>query len=314
MKIEYLGSEEFFIPKAIIALRNLEGIPLFHSEKSFRHPLESYSITFADVFQKTVTLIENLQSIDSDLAYLGNKKQGWEEKLSSDTDNWLDSIIQHIDTCKGILSCFFSKDEEKKKNKCITLFSKEIEQYRKEVATIVNLIKHHQRFVRIIYFHWIGGFVPGYFIEGIFQEGVIGPDPLVHKRGNTAISFNRNLPLHICNILFISNILSQSIYEITKRSISIKNQEPYKNDYLTKALKSLSLSKMIYFPDEIKKPVPYIRWHLKENNEIKILIEMPSKICKISSVPDKCRIQIAMRFGEVYRTYKIPYFGDRVPI
>ena len=313
MKFEYSGSEEYFAPKAILALRNLEGVPLYHVEKGLRHPLEIYSTTFDDVLEKTTMLLEYLNELSTTLPHIGNNNQEWEKHLANITDNWLDSIIQHIDSCKGVLACFFSTQEEKQKNKCIKLFSSQIDKYRKDIATIVNLIKHNQRFLRIVYFHWIGGFVPGYFVEGIVVEGVIGPEPLVHKNSNTAISFNRSVPEHFCNVFSVSSILAQSIYKVIKRKPLKRDKNIYNNKDLGKALKLLSLSQLIFFPDEIFKPVPFIRWHKnKSNNTVKILIEIPSSRGRPATVPNNSRIGTSWRVGEVYLSFKPPYFVNDV--
>jgi hypothetical protein len=310
MRLEYSGDEENFVPKAILALRNLDEISLYHVERKCHHPLEIYSFTFNDVIDKTIILVEHLNELSVILPHIGNKNKNWEKKLEYIADNWLDSIIQHIDSCKGVLACFFSVDEEKQKDKCIKSFSKQINEYRKEVSTIVNLIKHNQRFLRIVYFHWIGGFVPGFFVEGIVDDGVMGPEPLVHKNSNTAISFNRSVLVQFCNIFSISSILTQSIYKITKRNPLGGEKFSYKNKELMQLLKLLSLSPVIFFPDEVFKPVPFIRCNVKPNNTVRILFEMPSTKIKPTTVPKNSHVGLSFRIGEVSLAYKLPYFEN----
>jgi hypothetical protein len=184
MRFEYRGTTtEQLVPKAVAALRNLEGVQLYHSEQGMRHPLEIYATTFGDVMEQTISLIDLVNRASTELPYIGDKNPDWQKPIAIATDQWLDAVIQHIDSCKSVLSCFFSQENTKARSKRISAFSKDIEPYRKQVATIVNLIKHKHRFLRIMYFHWVGGFVPGYFVEGVVEEGLMGPDPLVHEGG-----------------------------------------------------------------------------------------------------------------------------------
>ncbi len=314
MRFEYQGTSEYLTPKAVAALRNLEGVPLYHHEQEMRHPLEIYLTTFSDVLEQKLSLIELLDEASAELPYLGNKKPGWEKKIVAATDHWLDSVIQHIDSCKGILSSFFGEDDAEQKSKCISSFSKSVEQYRKQVATIVNLIKHKHRFLRVIYFHWVGGFVPGYFVEGVVQEGVLGPDPVVHTNANTAISYNRDIPFQLANLFFISAVLARHVYEITKRPAGVDTEKPFRDPNLEKVIKKVSIMPLTFFPDEVKKPVPFVKYQQKHNGTVRVLIEMPSRCGKPQAVPEKSQISTTFRIGEIAKTCKLPYFGTEVPV
>lgn len=278
------------------------------------HPLEIYSTTFSEVIEKTLALLEELEKISNSLPHLGNKDIGWEKRLASVTDSWLDSVVQHIDSCKGVLATFYSADQDKQKNKKISSFSKSIREYREQPATIVNYIKHKQRFLRVIYFYWIGGFVPGFFIEGVVSEGIIGPDPILHKHSNTAFSYNRIIHLYFSYVYFISSILANEIHSIINRSPDFKKVE-HKHKDLELVFKRLSLSALMFFPDEAKKPVPLIKWNLNSKKDsATILLELPGNKVKPSTVPGQCRIDAECRIGEVYKTYKLPYFGSDIPV
>lgn len=313
MRFEYQGSYENLAPKAVAALTNLDGVPLFHHVQEMRHPLEIYLTTFSDVLEQKLSLIELLNEASTELPYIGNAKTGWEKKIIAATDHWLDSVIQHVDSCKGILSSFYGANEAKQQAKRISAFSKDIEQYRKQVATIVNLIKHKHRFLRLVYFHWVGGFVPGYFVEGVVDEGVLGPDPLVHANANTAISYNRDIPLQLANIFSISAVLAQHIYEITKRPVCVNADKPFRDPNLAKVIKLVSVMRLEFFPDEVKKPVPFVKYQDKESETIRVLIELPSKRGRPQAVPENSRITTTFRVGEIARTCKLPYFGTEVP-
>lgn len=313
MRFEYLGSADNLTPKAVAALRNLEGVPLFHHEQKMRHPLEIYLTTFSDILEKKLSLIELLNQASAELHYIGNAKPGWDTKIVDTTDQWLRSVIQHIDSCRGILSSFYSTNETNRQTKRISAFSKDIEKYRKQVATIVNLIKHKQRFLRLVYFHWVGGFAPGYFVEGVVDVDVLGPDPLVHANANTAISYNRDIRFQIANLFSISDVLAQHVYEITKRPIFANSDKPFTDQNLSKVIKKVSIMRLEFFPDEVKKPVPFVKYQDKERGAIRVLIELPSKRGRPQAVPENSRIATTFRVGEITRTYKLPYFGTAVP-
>lgn len=314
MRFEYRGTSEYLVPKAVAALRNLEGIPLYHSEQGMRHPLEIYVTTFGDVLEQTLSLMLLVNQASAELPYVGDKNPSWERKIVVATDHWLDSVVQHIDSCKGVLSCFYSKEDSKQQGKRISSFSNDIEQYRKQVATIVNLVKHKHRFLRIIYFHWIGGFVPGYFVEGVVEDGVLGPDPLVHASANTAISFNRDIPTQMCNLFFISSVLAQHVYELTKHPARFDKEYPYRDPNLVRVLKQVSIMPMTFFPDEIKKSIPFVKYQEEAKGTIRVLIEMPSKRMRPNAVPEGAGIATTWRIGEIAKSYKLPYFRTGVPV
>lgn len=314
MRFEYQGSTEYLMPKAVPALRNVDGVPLFHHEQGMRHPLEIYLTTFSDALEQKMALIKLLDEVSTDMPFIGSAKSGWERKIISATDHWLDSVMQHIDSCKAVLSSFYSAEEEKLKNKRIRVFSRDIEPHRKQVATIVNLIKHRHRFLRFVYFHWVGGFVPGYFVEGIVAEGILGPEPLVHANANTAISYNRDIRVQLANLFSISAIVAQHVYEITKRPALRDVDGWFKDQNLVKAIKQTSIMREEFFPDELRKPVPFVKYKERDSETIRVFIELPSKRGRPKAVPEKSRISTTLRFGEIAKTCKLPYFGTDVPI
>lgn len=311
MKFNYKGPEKYFAPKAIAALKDLDGITLYHTRYKLRHPLEIYTTTLHESLDKTIALQELLKKISDDGLYLSGGTGSWRKDLEQATDAWLDSIIQHIDSSKSILCCFFPEDQKKAQQKAIGNYKRQTNPLRKELAEIVNLIKHNQRFIRVIQFHWPGGFLPGFYVEGVVDDGVIGPDPSVHTDANSAISYNRYIPLIICHIFSNSAFLAQSIYDITRRKIKIEKLE-FRGSDLSKMLRLTSIMPLKFFPDEIKKPIPFVRWHQTiGKDEISVHIEYPAISKKAYTVEHECQIETQFTPAEFSKTFKLPYFGKK---
>lgn len=302
-------------PRATLVLDNLGNRPLYHSIRGLRHPLGIFNFTFGEVIAKTTKLLDLLENAAQTLPYLDQKRNGWDQELLDATDHFLDAIMQHLDGFKSIIGCFFEDCGSKSAQKVLRSLSREIREYRDHVASIVNSIKHEQRRLSSIFFHNPGLFVVGYFVEGVLPNGAIGPDPKIHHGSNVAISYNRDLPFHFCNIYYTASVLAQHIHTICgvtpKENPSTSNSD----EALEKVLKRVAVLPMIFFPDEIRKPVPLIRCNPKLGDDLRveITLEMPSKRFKARSIPPGCQIRTTWHGDGVAQTFKVPYMGQDAP-
>jgi hypothetical protein len=105
------------------------------------------------------------------------------------------------------------------------------------------------------------------------------------RGGNTAISFSRDIPAQICNVFFVSSVLAQHVYEVTKRPPRDDKDRRYNDANLARVLKQISIMPMTFFPDEVSKPVPFIKYHEEGNGGVRVLIEMPAKRARPSGIP-----------------------------
>jgi hypothetical protein len=263
---------------------------------------------------KSHTLLDAIEKANDTLPHINRDDAKWDEKILDATDHVLDAIMQHLDSFKGIICCFFEDCNSKPAQKMNRSFQNEIREYRSHVAKIVNLIKHKQRKLTAVLFHGPGLFNLGYYVEGVVGDGVIGPDPEVHEGSNVAISFNRDLPYHLCNLYFCSAALATHIRKIPNVNVGMSAGEPKVNESLVRLVKRIAILPMEYFPDEVKKPVPLVKFNpIRNTKDFKATLEYPSRRIKARTFNRSCQIKISFRGDGNTRSFKMPYFGEDAP-
>lgn len=310
MRYEVTTKNGSLRPKAASILANLGDAPLYNEERGLRHPLGIYNFTLEEVITKINTLLDAIETAKTNSAHGFRDGKTWDEELLDSADHMLDSIMQHLDSFKSIICCFYPESDSKKLQKTLRSLTEDIREYRDHVAQIVNLIKHNQRKLSAIMFYGPGILELGYYVEGVLPGGAIGPDPKIHTNSNVAISFNRDIPFHLCNIYYCSAALSTTIHKICGATPAISQEDSKYQENLEKLLKRASELPMVYFPDEISKPTPMVRAKQKNNSEhLDALLEMPSRKTKAKAVTQPCRIKVSFKGDGVSRSFKMPYFG-----
>ena len=311
MHYELTTKDGLLKPKSALVLANLGDVALHNMERGLRHPLGIYNFTFDEFVSKSHTLLDTLEEANDKLPHINRNEKKWDEKILDATDHVLDAIMQHLDSFKSIIFCFYHDCNSKEAKKINRSLQKEIREYRDHVAKIVNLIKHKQRKLSAILFHGPGIFDLGYYVEGVLEDGVIGPDPEVHPGSNVAISFNRDMPFHLCNIYYCSTVLANYIHKICGATPISSSEEPKPEDNLAKLVKRVAALPMQFFPDEIGKPVPLVRViPIRNTSHFKATLEMPSRRIKARTIPRTCQIQVSFKGDGISRSFKMPYFGE----
>ena len=311
MHYDITTKEGLLKPKSTLVLSNLGDVKLYNLERGLRHPLGIYNFTFNEVVSKSHTLLDALEEANNNLPHINHDEKKWKERILDATDHFLDAVMQHLDAYKSIICCFYSDCNSKEAQKINHSLQKEIHAYRDHVAKIVNLIKHKQRKLSLILFHGPGIFDLGYYVEGVLEDGTVGPDPEIHAGSNVAISFNRDLPFHLCNIYYCSAVLAAHIHKICGAIPVSSTEEPISGDTLANLIKRIAALPMQFFPDEIEKPVPLVKViPIRNSNHFKATLEMPSKRIKARTIPPQCRIQVSWEGDGISRSFKMPYFGQ----
>ena len=299
-------------PKAATVLGVLGAHPLFFAKQGNRHPLGVYNLTFRDIVRHMAHVLDELDKAANETTYANPANYDWNRDLLNATDHLLNAIVQHLDSFATIVEAFFeSKGNEvaeriKKSIKC------EVRPYRDHVAKIVNAIKHRHAKLASFYFHDVGLFVPGYFVEGVCEGGAIGPDPTVHGDSNSAISFNRDLPFHMVNLYFASGILGgaiQGLLRSTPRNTDIELSNTDRE--LGEVMRRLSTMSRMYFPDEMSMAMPLVEYRgAIGKRDFSILLEYPAQRIRARAIPAGCRAQVSWSGDGASRTFKVPYWAS----
>ena len=313
MRYHINSCKEGIGPRAPAVLKSLPDVPLFHISYGLRHPSELYVQTFGEAVSHLSQLTDDVVSVDARGSYLPRSGDPWENRIENALARTLHAIYQHLEACKSLLCCFFEDCEKKDARNIVRSFSRSIHAYRDHVAKMVNYLKHRHARLRIVYFHDVGLFLPGYYVEGVVEDGMVGPDPDIHEGSNVAISFYRDIPFDVVNLYHVSCAVAQAVYEIIKARPT-SSQEHVDRVGWSELVRKTSLLPLLFFPDEVMKPVPFVRFHKsQETGCVDVILELPATRAKASTVPGRCQIRTTCQVGEVTRAFKLPYFGEDKP-
>lgn len=296
------------LPKAARVLQDLRGVVTYEADYSARHPFAAYNISLESIGQRFTSVITCLNQLEYQFQMSPSSTQASDLALLEATDHLLDSLMEHMDVCGGIIRNFCPASAETQFKKQLASFKTAVNPYRKHIACVDNYIKHNQGKLRSIRFSWASGMCFGYFVEGPIAEGGLGPVECIHPGSNSAFSFNRDLKFHICSVFAIGAELAHSLHEIDKRltPLPIAKSNDGRDSAWGKAVQAAAKLPNVFFPDEILKPVPVV----KISND-KVLIDFAAHRPKISQPPSPCKIGLTFGGDGVTRTFKMPYFdGD----
>ena len=304
--IEDFDSPELALPKAAWVLHDLRGVQTFESTYAARHPCAAYNISLTAIASRTAKVIEELEDLIRRVLAGNSPESLGDDNLLEAMDHLLDALMEHMDVCCKILRCFVAPQDDKKFQKVLTQFRKSIEPYRDHIGTLDNYIKHNQGKLRSVCFTWGTGATLGYFVEGPVSGGALGPVGKIHKDENTAFSFNRDLPFHICNVYAVSSRLAYSLKTINSSLIPMppSSSVNVRDAAWSKAIKMTAGLPPIFFPDEVHKPIPRVRV-----SHHKVYIEYPANRPRPVGPLSPSKISILFAGDGVTRSFKMPYFG-----
>jgi hypothetical protein len=299
-----------FEPDVVAYLDALREAPLSHIERRLHHPIDIYAIASHEVWDNLNDLLDLVNEISEKQLYLpGNKDTTWKKRLLRQLDHTLDALVQFLDSCRAIIKCCFVGDSSDKFTKSIRRFNDAIYPLADRLCHAINKIKHEQRTLQVIYLHNPGFFIPGYFVEGILEAGVAGPEPALHKGSNSAFSLNRDIPIYVCVIYLASAALAQIIRQPTKIAHAVLSDSMVRSEKIASVLKKVSLLPLEFFPDEIKMPVPLVRFMEGTNlGEATAEIEFPASRYKPQQVHAQYQVATTWTVRSVARTLKMPYW------
>lgn len=303
--LEIFRSHNFLIPKAGRVLENWEWAPVFHEEYGVRHPLGAYTVSLSAVANRTMAVLDLLD--DTALFYRRSSTESdWANKILEAMDHLLDALAEHVEDCGGVLRSFFPKSKKRDFEVALEQFKKQTKPYRNHICKIDNFIKHNQGRLRMVIMSNAVGVVPGYFVEGPIPGGGVGPSNIIHGSHNTAFSFNRDIPFHICNVYAVSAFLAQALHAVNSRLVpsGTTKQNPESESHWDKMVARVAKLPQIYFPDEVKKTVPSIKF-----GGTSVRIEYPAAKEKSKMLLGQVSVSASYSGDGVTRTYHVPYMA-----
>ena len=294
------------IPKAGRTLQNWVGVQAYHEEYGVRHPLSAYNVSILSIAKRTNAVLDLL---DDTALFRGqsSNRSNWEDRLLEAMDHLLDTLNEHVEDCGGVLRSFFPKDDNLAFNVALKQFKKKTKPYRGHICKVDNFIKHNQGRLRLVMMENEVATVPGYYVEGPIPGGGLGASPEIHGSTHTAYSFNRDIPFHICNIYAMSACLADALRGVNTKLVPKDVGENGLGDVAwVKMLTRVAKLPHIYFPDEVTKSVPLIKF-----SETNVRIEYPAAIARARMLVGEIHVSTSHIIDSVTPKAHLPYLATK---
>ena len=304
------SSSGFLGPEAFEILGSEFSETLYFRRQRRRHPLGIYNVSMLRLTEALEKVVDEYVALASEMPAQISSGD-WSKDLLQFHERFLHTMAAHLDDCNSVLYCFFPTKKAARKDDRVKSFGKSVEPYRDHVAKVINKLKHDNSLLGALAFIGDGYFVPGYFVQGIHEDGAIGPDPDVHENGDTGFSFARDLRLHFIHIFYLSKSLAQTIRRINKPSAHAPND--HVDSWVTRIAIKLNGAADVYFPNEMRLPNPWIRVTEKEKRKLEMSLTYRKDRPKPKSIRSLVRhkLEIVINYGGdgTSPSFKTPYSG-----
>ncbi len=301
-----LNAQSNHCPPGLLFLSSDPGTPLYHNKHRLRHPRGIYLSSLHKIEERFAKVCQDLEPF---LA-VSNAKQvnaDWFKPLLSSQEQLLYALDEHFDDCFSIFDCFFPEQSMRKKNHNVKLFIERAKPYMGKIAEVVNKMKHRNAALRGIVLSVGKLVIPGYFLEGVFPNGAVGPDPGIHK-DLTAFSFSHDLRQHFVQLFATSLHLGNTLQKLGAKPAS---DPKWDCAWVVRLAKQLAALPANYYPNEIGLPNPWIQYE-EIADGVSIVLTKGKESPLPKSFPQRGN-KIVFQTTALYRgdstttTYKIPY-------
>ena len=298
-------SAKGFLPDAYQYLSTAPSIPSVH-KKARRPPIGVYNVSIERVVRSLSRVTDLLVSLITQCVI---PKQGdgleWLKPVVDAHVEVLNAMQSHIDDCDEIAKAALGatspwKTDGGRRYKALA------SEYRDRVNRIVNHIKHHLGRLRAFSFYTPSECFPGYYVEGVDQEGLVGPEPTVHKQGRGAFSFSRDIRLHFVWIYGLSTALGEVLAKAVERSSCVPSTIVDDKKYFALA-ERIEKIPAVFFPDEGSSPVPEVCTH--KSDRVSTLHVSYALDVRAPLIPQTRHMRIATVWqGDgVTKNFRLPY-------
>ena len=209
------------LPSAMCAIDAIPPQYLYHEKHQLLHPKSAYGTSIRLLTAAWTKALDDLSTLR--VRYAAGEDEMFLMDVAVSYSALLHKLNEHFDACYAVLRSLSNTLESKpalvhsqylERAKFIGWkhFREATRNYREShIGLIVNALKHSQGELCPLYFHSLSEFRPGYFLRGLLPGGVRGPDPRLHRGGNTAISFSRDMLIHLWWMYRTSDLLTDAI-------------------------------------------------------------------------------------------------------
>lgn len=312
-----------FAPVAVNYLGNIPDTMSFHEKHGLRHPFSIYHVSLRAVTEGFTHVLEEYNNEIKN--YSAGTDVKFFKKLLGAQRNLLYTLREHIDDCYSVFKAlvdpahvtkkivFADKYLQAAKFKELDKFNNSIESYKKDyLSPLVNSLKHSHARLQGFYCHGPSHIRLGYYLEEMGKDTVVGPSTRVHKDGNSAFSFSRDLTLNLFNVYYISGQLVDSVQRFLEEAYNFELLPSKQNEYAEtkEVIENAAALQQRFFQDELLKPCANISVE-SDSHDSRCILSYPS-IPVERSFPVGLRMACFMYPDFKSKKFKLPYSGTRI--
>lgn len=307
------------LPSAFGAIAAIPPEYLHHEEHGLRHPQSAYGTSMRLIIEQWTKTFDDLATLRT--RYFLSQEDDLLKEVANSYAALLHRLNEHFDACYSVLRSM-SSPKSSKQNHVHSQYLDQVglvgwKQFKSSTRTyreshlglIVNAMKHSQGELCPIYFHSDKDFRPGFYLRGLLPGGALGPDPRLHRGGNSAISFARDMLMHIWWLYRTSDLLTVALVSYLNAThkyrlapVQIKQSEAKWADIV----RNCALISPEFFPDEWGLPYPRVVYAPSPEQ---LSIEFPSSAGSHRLAGD-LNVRVLTTVDGAHRTEKLPYFGQ----
>jgi hypothetical protein len=304
-----------FLPEACDLLMRIEPSHSYHVQHHARPPSGSYSISLGQVHKRFRAVLQELRQLHA-------KEESQEGRLAKlnlgplieGTDGLLDSLLEHLDDCLGVLRLFFEPgvdfDKRFAKSLAVRSYRKAIDPYRNYVGHRVNHLKHAQGRLRPVAVFDGTTTLLGYFFEGVRSGGVIGPHEGLHRQ-NDVDSYAYTMRFHLYHVYSVGRELAHAVSDLAPigaTGIDTDAEFSQKFAWLVKEVAGLPRT---LFPGEDKFDWPEVTFQSNRGVEAVELRLVSAASAGIKVIPSGSHVHAVFESDGISKTYHLPLWRSR---
>lgn len=294
-------------PEAVETLSSEITQPLYHLDYQLRHPFGIYNISLENVFTSFKNLLVDLDFASKQDLQSKNSDTKWSDDLLRSLEKLLYALMEHMDDCDNIIKCFYPPGTKLNQESSYKNYQSAIYVYRTHIGKVVNHLKHNQGRLRSFGMIIDGVSHLGYFVEGLSDDGSIGPAQHIHSDGATAFSYARDIRFHLFYLYFVSKQLSKAISAIVNPDMNkVAYQLGDKNATIEPMLVKITQLPMVVFIDEVQKEFPLLKVETIQNDK-RFSAELKKHPHGIQAPPARTLYVTLYKGDGVSRSFRMPY-------
>lgn len=319
--LRHTDQDGSILPAAFCAITGVPPQYLYHEAHGLRHPLSAYGTSIRLITAQWTKTLDDITTLRT--RYFANQEDNFLMDVAASYSGLLHKLNEHFDACYSVLRSLSPPVDGKQTHvhsqyldrvKLVgwKQFREATRAYREShIGLIVNALKHSQGELCPLYFHTNTEFRPGYYLRGLLPGGVLGPDPRLHAGGNAALSFNRDMLVHLWWLYRTSELLATAIAShldaTHKHKLVPQRYELAEARWADVVQRCASISPE-FFPDEWTNPYPRVIYAPKPEQ---LAIEFPSS-AGIHRFHGDVKVRTLTTVDGAHPTERVPYFGRNI--